>query len=249
MIDSTYLETSTVVFHPYKENGDTILKSVQHNNARYGFLSSSNRLLGSVEVKFMGDKLRQYDLEYNIDTTFHIDQLKKITHLDNNNQVVSYQIFDYYDDVKGQQSYYSAYRSDSERWGFNDTTHCAAFSGVIPVGHASHPTALGGTYSKTDAVSLYAGVGFGFTSGKSLTAGVSTGFSLSESEGKSVLIDINGDGLLDIVYKDSLELKYFPQIISDDSIKFGPSCSIITNGLISDFSLNKTTTYSGGVKA
>ena len=82
--DSTYLETSTIVFLPYKNNnGNYVLKSTQHNNARYGFLTSSNRLLRYVEVKFLDERLRLYRLDYKTDTTFHVDQLIAITHLDN----------------------------------------------------------------------------------------------------------------------------------------------------------------------
>ena len=72
--DSTYLETSTIVFHPYMTNGNYVLKSTQHNNARYGFLTSSNRLLRYVEVKFLNERLRLYRLDYTRDTTFHVDQ-------------------------------------------------------------------------------------------------------------------------------------------------------------------------------
>lgn len=235
-------------------------KTMRLNNARYGFLTSSNRLLDHVTIKykFLQDRsyeiLRTYALTYHKDTTFCKDVLKKITQLKGDGasndptDTISFQVFDYYDDVKGPLTYYLPYTIDEEKWGFNDTTAFSAFDGDAPLGHSSRPTALGATYSKTDAASLYAGVGFGFTSGKSLTAGVSTSFSQGRSEGKSALIDIDGDGLLDIVYKDSAGLRYFPQISTNDSIKFGSSRQINTEGHLDDFSLSKTTSISGGGK-
>lgn len=235
-------------------------KTMRLNNARYGFLTSSNHLLDHVTIKykFLPDRsyeiLRTYALTYHKDTTLCKDVLKKITQLkgdgasNNPADTISFQVFDYYDDVKGPLPYYLPYTIDEEKWGFNDTTAFSAFDGNAPLGHSSRPTALGATYSKTDAASLYAGVGFGFTSGKSLTAGVSTSFSQGRSEGKSTLIDIDGDGLLDIVYKDSAGLRYFPQISTNDSIKFGSSRQINTEGQLDDFSLSKTTSVSGGGK-
>lgn len=254
MENGSDLETSEVMFHPLRDNNNNlILKSLQPNNARYGFLTSSNRLLGSVEIKFMGEVLRSYTLEYKTDTTFHKDHLIAIKQRDNNGQKVAYHQFDYYDDVMRQDSY-SPYNAVQEQLGFNATPTITAFDNEnVPQKYSPNASALGGTYSKTDAASLYAGVGFGFTSGKTLTGGVSLGYSQGVSEGKSALIDMNGDGLPDIIYKndENSDLMLLPQIASDDSIKFGAPVRINTgtgNQRIDNFSINKTTTYSGGVK-
>lgn len=251
MENGSDLETSEVMFHPLRDNNNNlILKSLQPNNARYGFLTSSNRLLGSVDIKFMGETLRTYKLYYKTDTTFHKDQLIKIIHRDNLGQEVAYHNFDYYDDVLSQSSYFP-YNAGQEQLGFNGTPSIKAFDLPVPSNYSSHATALGGTYSKTNAASLYTGAGFGFTSGKSLTAGVSIGYSQGTSEGKLALVDINGDGLPDILYKNGSNLMLIPQVVSNDSIKFGEPVPInngIGNQTIDNFSLNKTTTYTGGAK-
>lgn len=247
-VDSTYLETSTIVFHPYKNNGNYVLKSKQHNNARYGFLTSSNRLLRYVEVKFLNERLRLYRLDYKTDTTFHVDQLIAITHLDNNMQEVASQEFDYYDDIIHSDDDYYVF-DDETTLNYKHNIEKTAFSKVIPVGHSSHATAIGGTKTKSLGGSVYTGVGAGFSSGKSLTGGLSVGYSQSTSEGEVTLIDINGDGLPDRVYKDDGVLKFCPQKL-DDTFNFGDPVTIHADqGVsLSNFSRSKASSVSGGGK-
>lgn len=248
--DSTYLETSTIVFLPYKNNnGNYVLKSTQHNNARYGFLTSSNRLLRYVEVKFLNERLRLYRLDYKTDTTFHADQLIAITHLDNNMHEVASQEFDYYDDVPHSNNEYSVFDDATT---LNNTISIikTAFSKAIPFGHSSHATAIGGTKTTSVGGSVYTGFGTGFTSGKPLTAGVSVGYSQNTSEGEVTLIDINGDGLADRVYRENGGLRFCPQVVND-TVNFGDPIIINADpGLsLASFSRSKTSSVTGGGKA
>ena len=247
--DSTYLETSTIVFHPYMTNGNYVLKSTQHNNARYGFLTSSNRLLRYVEVKFLNERLRLYRLDYKTDTTFHVDQLIAITHLDNNMHEVASQEFDYYDDVPHSNNEYSVFDDATT---LNNTISIikTAFSKAIPFGHSSHATAIGGTKTTSVGGSVYTGFGTGFTSGKPLTAGVSVGYSQNTSEGEVTLIDINGDGLADRVYRENGGLRFCPQVVND-TVNFGDPVIINADpGLsLASFSRSKTSSVTGGGKA
>lgn len=247
--DSTYLETSTIVFHPYMTNGNYVLKSTQHNNARYGFLTSSNRLLRYVEVKFLNERLRLYRLDYKTDTTFHVDQLIAITHLDNNMHEVASQEFDYYDDVPHSNNEYSVFDDATT---LNNTISIikTAFSKAIPFGHSSHATAIGGTKTTSVGGSVYTGFGMGYTSGKPLTAGVSVGYSQNTSEGEVTLIDINGDGLADRVYRENGGLRFCPQVVND-TVNFGDPVIINADpGLsLASFSRSKTSSVTGGGKA
>ena len=247
--DSTYLETSTIVFHPYMTNGNYVLKSTQHNNARYGFLTSSNRLLRYVEVKFLNERLRLYRLDYKTDTTFHVDLLIAITHLDNNMHEVASQEFDYYDDVPHSNNEYSVFDDATT---LNNTISIikTAFSKAIPFGHSSHATAIGGTKTTSVGGSVYTGFGTGFTSGKPLTAGVSVGYSQNTSEGEVTLIDINGDGLADRVYRENGGLRFCPQVVND-TVNFGDPVIINADpGLsLASFSRSKTSSVTGGGKA
>ena len=246
--DSTYLETSTIVFHPYVKNENLVLKSTQHNNARYGFLTSSNRLLRLVDVFFRDKRLRLYRLDYKTDTTFHVDQLIAITHLDNNLHEVASQEFDYYDDIIHSEDQYSVF-DDETTLNYKNNIEKIAFSKVIPDGHSSRATAIGGTKTKSLGGSVYTGVGAGFSSGKSLTGGLSVGYSQSTSEGEVTLIDINGDGLPDRVYKDDGVLKFCPQKLND-TFNFGDPVTIhAEQGVsLSNFSRSKASSVSGGGK-
>ena len=251
MENGSDLETSEVMFHPLRDNNNNlILKSLQTNNARYGFLTSSNRLLGSVEIKFMGEALRSYTLEYKTDTTFHKDHLIAIKQRDSNGQKVAYHRFDYYDDTEHTDEMYSVFNDEETAWTNTINIERTGFSKMIPtLGHTPHATAIGGTKTKTLGGSIYAGVGAGFSSGKSLTAGVSAGYSQSTSKGEITLVDINGDGLPDRVFKEGNELKYCPQILNE-SYNFGDAVKIRAdeNISLSEFSKSKTSTTTAGGK-
>lgn len=235
-------------------------KTIRLNNARYGFLTSSNHLLDHVTIKykFLPDRsyeiLRTYALTYQRDTTFHKDVLKMISQLKGNgssqspDDTVSFQIFDYYDDIIHSEYQYSVF-DDETTLNYKNNIEKTAFSKVIPDGHSSHATAIGGTRTKSLGGSVYTGIGGGFSSGKSLTGGLSVGYSQSTSEGEVTLIDINGDGLPDRVYKEDGALKFCPQILND-TFNFGDSVTIhAEHGVsLSNFLRSKASSVSGGGK-
>lgn len=247
-IDS--IETTTVSFLPLQENENLKLKALQANNARYGFLTSSNRLLGEVEVKFFGETLRSYPLEYHNDTTFHKDLLRKITHLDDTGHIISYQVFDYYNDVNlnGNNIFHNDSYSISNLNG-KEFDNFEFFGALSDSDHYSKPTGLGGTKIESIGTTLYTGVGWGTTLGKDFTAGASFGYNQSTSEGQMALIDIDGDGLSDMVYKENDGLYYCPQTIVNNTTTFGNKIKIQSNGVsVSNFSRNKSSSITGGIK-
>ena len=244
------IETTTVSFLPLQDNGNVKLKALQANNARYGFLTSSNRLLGGVEVKFLGETLRSYPLEYYNDTTFHKDLLRRITHLDNNGTIVSFQEFDYYNDVNlnGNNIFHNDSYSISNING-KEFDNFEFFGTLSDSDHYSKPTGLGGTKIESIGTTLYTGVGWGTTLGKDFTAGASFGYNQSTSEGQMALIDIDGDGLSDMVYKENDGLYYCPQTIVNNTTNFGNKIKIQSNGVsVSNFSRNKSSSITGGIK-
>lgn len=250
MENGSDLETSEVMFHPLRDNNNNlILKSLQPNNARYGFLTSSNRLLGSVEIKFMGEVLRSYTLEYKTDTTFHKDHLIAIKQRDNNGQKVAYHTFEYYDDTEHNDNMYSVFEDTETTLTNTANIVKVAFLKNTPSDHSSHATAIGGTTTKSLGGSVYTGFGTGFSSGKSLTAGLSVGYSQNTSEGEVTLIDINGDGLVDRVFKDGNGLKFCPQVLNDTNA-FGDTIDInAEEGVsLSHFSKSKSSSITGGWK-
>ncbi|MCO6565662.1 MAG: hypothetical protein J6581_09515, partial [Apibacter sp.] len=206
----------------------TKTKQKQNTSARYGFLSSQDRLLTKVEVYFEGSKLREYELTYK-PGAFYADLLDKITHKDDQGKEFTTHHLAYYDDVQSQQGY-QPFNRQEEIWS--------------PQGerlNQSNTTSNGGSF--------YTGIGIfngdsQFTSG---TLGGSYSYSSSVTEGKSTFIDINGDGLTDKVYQKNGVLYYEPHLLTPlKGEKFGKPLAI--HG-INKFSKTKSTSSNGGGSA
>lgn len=108
---------------------------------------------------------------------------------------------------------------------------------------------LGTSRTQETGASMYVGIGLaGSTDDKSNTVGVKGGINFSKSEGNSTLVDVTGDGIDDIVYRDGGGLKYCAgERQSDDSIVYLDShCGTIEG--ISEFSLSSASTISIGVE-
>ncbi|MXO32552.1 toxin TcdB middle/N-terminal domain-containing protein [Apibacter sp. B2912] len=203
-------------------------KQKETNSARYGFFTSSNRLLTHVEIDFEGSKLREYELKYK-SGAFYTDLLDKITHKDDKGKEFTSNRFDYYDDVKSQEGYIP----------FNQQEEVWARSGEKI--NQSKTTSYGGSF--------YTGVGIfnGDAIFNSGTLGGSYSYSNSVTEGKSTFIDINGDGLTDKVYQKNGVLYYEPHLLTPlKGEKFGKPIAI--KG-INKFSKTKSTSSNGGGSA
>ena len=225
------------------------VKQVKTNNARYGFLASSNKLLEKVTVNFQGETLRSYAFDYK-EGAFHKEMLTGVRHYDNKGKEVSFQNFDYYDDVQAGKGYVP-FKDDSEKWNTHDDGLDAGFINplkAVSKRFSDKPTALGGTTSSSVSGSFYAGVGVNDESGwKSNTAGGSYSYSSDTSKGLSALVDLNGDGLPDKVYKSGGTVYYRPQIKTDNGeVVYGEPIKV--KG-ISSFSTSKSSTNSFGANA
>ncbi len=226
------------------------LKRLKSNNARYGFLTSSNRLLEKVTVNFQGSTLRSYTFTYG-EGAFNKDVLTGVRQLDDKGAEISYQNFDYYDDVQAAKGYVP-FKEKQETWNTHNDGLDAGF--VNPLGKitkrfSDKPTALGGTTGSSLNGSFYAGVGiYDGSPWKGNTAGASYSYSIDNSKGLSTLVDINGDGLPDKVYRDGSTLYYRAQI-SNGSEKTPAYGTPVKIKGIKSFSTTKSTTNSGGAKA
>ena len=134
-------------------------KHLKTNNARFGFLISSNRLLEKIVVNFQGSVLRSYTFAYK-EGAFHKDILTGVKHLDDAGTEVSYQNFDYYDDVQSDKGYVP-FKNKQEVWNTQDDNLNASF--ITPFNpfdvFSNLTTALGGSSSSSAGGGLYAGVG------------------------------------------------------------------------------------------
>lgn len=173
-------------------------KRQKANNARYGYLTSSNRLLEKVSVSFMGEELRSYTFLY-VDGAFHKDLLEGVRQFDDQGQEFAFQKFDYYDDVQSASGYVP-FKDGEETWNtHNDGLDAGFINPLQGTGRFSDkPTALGGTTSTSTSGSFYVGVGpSDLSPWKSNTAGGSYNYSSDNSKGLSTFVDLNGDGLPD----------------------------------------------------
>ena len=221
-------------------------KRQKANNARYGYLTSSNRLLENVQIDFMGGKLRSYSFSY-VDGAFHKDMLESVRQFDDKGNEFTFQKFDYYDDVQSGNGYVP-FKSESETWNTHNDGLDADF--INPLQgmdmFSDKPSALGGTTSSSVGGSFYAGVGPDDQSTTTTTTG-GGGFNYSndKSKGLSTFVDLNGDGLPDKVYRDGGALYYRPQLRDANSGEISYGEPIRVKG-ISGFSSSSSNTYSGG---
>ena len=224
-------------------------KRQKTNNARYGYLTSSNRLLEKVSIEFMGEELRSYAFSY-VDGAFHKDMLESVRQYDDSGKEFAFQTFDYYDDVQSGSGYVP-FKSESETWNTHNDGLDAGFINPLQVAggrFSDKPTALGGTTSTSISGSFYVGVGpMTPDAWKGNTGGGSYNYSSDNSKGLSTFVDINGDGLPDKVYRDGGALYYRPQLRSDDNeVRYGEPIKV--RG-ISSFATTKSSTNSGGISA
>lgn len=224
-------------------------KRQKANNARYGYLTSSNRLLEKVSVSFMGEGLRSYTFSY-VDGAFHKDLLEGVRQFDDRGQEFAFQKFDYYDDVQAASGYVP-FKDSEETWNtHNDGLDAGFINPLQGTGRFSDkPTALGGTTSTSTSGSFYVGVGpSDLSPWKSNTAGGSYNYSSDNSKGLSTFVDLNGDGLPDKVYRKDGALYYRPQIRTSESgeVLYGEAVKVVG---ISSFATTKSSTNSGGGKA
>lgn len=224
-------------------------KRQKTNNARYGYLTSSNRLLEKVSIDFMGEVLRSYAFSY-VDGAFHKDMLESVRQYDDGGKEFAFQTFDYYDDVQSGSGYVP-FKSESETWNTHNDGLDAGFINPLQVAggrFSDKPTALGGTTSTSISGFFYVGVGpMTPDAWKGNTGGGSYNYSSDNSKGLSTFVDINGDGLPDKVYRDGGSLYYRPQLRSDNNeVRYGEPIKV--RG-ISSFATTKSSTNSGGVSA
>ncbi|MDR2948601.1 MAG: type IV secretion protein Rhs [Prevotella sp.] len=204
-----------------------------------------------MDIAFEGETLRSYTFEYK-QGAFNTNILTKVNHIDSQGNVFASHDMDYYDDVKSTEGY-KPFSASAETWNLHDDELNAGF--VNPVSNLGVPgfsdkaSALGGSKSSSKTVSMYVGVGPGAESSKRFSGGASYGHSTTTDTGLSTLIDINGDGLPDKVYKKGNKLYYRPNISqsSGTDFKYGDETGI--KGDVKDFSKSKSRSNAWGAKA
>jgi len=172
------------------------------SSGRLGVLQRDDRLLQRVNVTFNNESVRSYALHHR-EGPFAKTLLDSIVQLDAKGARVAAQGFDYYDDVKGGM-FGKAESWMAEQDGRDE--YASLIRHTIN-GCDDKLTMLGGGYSKGRTYGGGLMVGFGIAIG-TMNVGTSYTRSKNSSKGLNVLIDIDGDGLPDKVFRAGGALRY-----------------------------------------
>jgi len=161
-------------------------------SARGGFKMVTADLLSRVEVRHGEQQVRRYDLEYTRGA-FGKSLLAAVTQYGSDGTAFHTNRFGYHDDVRDDAGAYAGFAA-AGTWQTGDDDVSVSLLGR---GQAS---ALGGTRTSSTGGHVYAGYN-PFVGLKQGSAGAKVGFTSGEAEGVLTMIDLNGDGLPDKVFK------------------------------------------------
>lgn len=208
-------------------------------NARLGFKMVTADLLRKVVISFNGQPIRSYELQF-IEGAFYKTLLKSFKEIDAGGIVFNTHTLEYFDDVKSGTGY-TPY-GNAENWSPANDDIKGDISNPNP-GFTGEASAIGATKSSSNSYSMARTQGpWNGLRDKSNTVGGITGGGSSNSEGLVALIDINGDGLPDKVFKKNGQLQYRANLGSP-SQPFG-AAKIIAG--VNTFSSGSSTTVSNG---
>ena len=172
--------------------------------------------------------------------------LESITEFDSEGNKYYTQQFDYYNDVQ-ENNAYRPYATEV-KWDLPDDGLKDPYLNPLNI-FFDNVSALGGSESTGGSGGLSTTLGLfdGLVYSKSNTAGGNINYQHSKSEGFLCLVDLNGDGLSDKVYKKDGTIYYRPNIMGyPGNIMFGEEK--VVDG-IDNFSLSKTNAFGGGAEA
>ena len=213
-----------VTFLSHKE------KNIKRNDARYGYLTSSNELLEQVNIYFEGKFLRGYKFEYKDNSSFYADLLESISHIDSKGNVFASHKLDYHD-FEG-----SLYEEDEKHYSVKHNIK-NIFEGVGDLFAGKVSMISGG--SSMDGFSVGGGANAGVLA---FYGGVNYSYGHNNSRGNIALTDLNGDGVPDRVYMDGNSLYYQPALPNGEGDKrFGDP--VVINGAPKEFSLSTSSSH------
>lgn len=217
------------------------LRTDKSIDARLGFKQVTADLLRRIEVRMNTTVLRTYELTYT-QGAFFKTLLAGLAEYDREGELFYDHNFEYYDDVR-QDGNYQPFNS-AQNWSIPNDQIGVDFVNPLPFfkGDAS---ALGGSGSTSVSGGSAATVGpLGSLATKDYTVGGNFALGKSDATGLIALVDINGDGLPDKVFRQDDRLFYRPNLGPEQA--FGDKFPI--SG-INQFSFSKTTFNSVGFEA
>lgn len=245
-----YLESVTYTGHGMEEGRYTVKfkwglgRNDIGIDCSLGFKKVAAERLDGVDIFFDNKLVRAYEFEYTLGA-FYKTLLASVTEHDAEGKAFYRHKFDYWDEVRDGNGEYQAY-SPEELWAIpNEDLKADLYLEAGPFnGDASN---INTSESKGWSGNLAATVGPIVKMGsKEYSAGGSFGLSRTESNGIVSLVDIDGNGLVDRVFRKNGSLRFNPNRFSSGKSEFGPAVEI--QGLTS-FSKSKTKTRLWGLEA
>ncbi|MCX4755205.1 SpvB/TcaC N-terminal domain-containing protein [Kitasatospora purpeofusca] len=191
----------SVVLTRDRELGEP-LRADKSIDARGGFKRVTADRLRRVEVRLDGELVRRYEFAYTTGA-FGKTLLSSADQYDAGGALLGRHRFDYFDDIRDAHGGYQAFRtvpwtSPPDGLGQGALDLSADHVGQGSVLNTSTSTGGGGH--------LY--VGFGFEPEKTGSTGAKLGFGYAQDNGLLALVDVDGDGLPDKVFRDGDTVKY-----------------------------------------
>lgn len=178
-------------------------------NCRTGMIRSVSQLLEKIVISYKGENIRSYQFQYQVGE-FYKTLLSSVAEYDENNDLFYKYEFDYYNPIPRDGDIVKIWK-DKEEWVVpKDNIDVNAVSATNALEFLESPTILGGAKSWNVTGGLAVTVGFvvGNPATKENTVGVNGGGGTSNGTGITTLVDINGDGLPDKVWKENGKLYY-----------------------------------------
>jgi len=161
-------------------------------DARNGFKVVTADLLRKVQVTYNAETVRSYEFKYQ-EGAFRKTLLVSVSQFDEKNVLFNTHTFEYFDEIRDANGQYQAFAQTAESW---NTGADNVKDGLLDQGKAS---ALTGMYTRNIGGHLY--IGFNPSSPqKNGSGGAKIGYTDTKTQGRLLMIDINGDGLADKVF-------------------------------------------------
>ncbi|MEM9545141.1 MAG: SpvB/TcaC N-terminal domain-containing protein [Bacteroidota bacterium] len=212
---------------------------------RSGMIRSISQLLKTITVRYKEKTIRTYDLQYK-EGQFHKTLLTAVSESDENGDLFYTYVFNYFDSIARDGNVLDLWGNVEEWTVPKDNIDVNAVSATNVADFLESPTILGGAKSWNISGGLAVTVGFvvGNPATKENTVGANGGGGTSNGTGIISLVDINGDGLPDKVWKEDDKLYYRAnQMISDGIPEFGEKVELTG---VTDFSKSNTISWNIG---
>jgi RHS repeat-associated protein len=190
-------------------------------DGRGGFKMVTAELLSRIEVKLGNELVRAYRLKYR-EGAFHKTLLETVQQLDAQGNAFNEHLLTYYDDARDAEGAYRGF-AGSDTW----NTGGDGVNGEQLIGDGLAASALSGLEGGSNGRHLYVGIAFGRPS-KGDSIGAKVGSNSGDIEGLLALVDLDGDGLQDKVFRRGGGISYRPNMADTGSRSFGGATGVGT---------------------